>query len=84
MQVDSETRDQLAVIAEQDFAGVSLGEALRRLVKEHQINRIVKRYETLRSDPDEWASYQGEARLTDNAVGDGLSAASGEYPEYNS
>ena len=83
MQLDSATRDQLARIAEHDFAGASLGEALKRLVKEHQINRIVQRYEQLRADPAEWESYQREARLTDNAVGDGLPTAPDEYPEHN-
>jgi hypothetical protein len=84
MQVDSETRDQLAAIAERDFEGASLGDALRRLVREHQINRIVRRYEDLRADADEWASYRDEARLTDNVAGDALPAAGDEYPEYNS
>ena len=83
MQLDTETRDQLAEIAEHDLGGASLGEALKHLVKEHKINRIVQRYEQLRADPNEWASYQGEARLTDNAVGDGLPSAREEYPEYN-
>lgn len=83
MQLDSELRDELAEIAERDFHGVPLGEAVRRLVKEHQINRIMRRYEELRADPEEWASYQAEAQLTDNAAGDGLPDASEEYPEYS-
>ncbi|MDQ2707533.1 MAG: hypothetical protein M3Z25_07795 [Actinomycetota bacterium] len=83
MQLDSETRDQLAEVAERDFDGASLGEALKRLLKEHKINRIVRRYEQLRADPDEWASYQKEAQLTDNTAGDGLPEAGCEYPtEY--
>jgi hypothetical protein len=82
MQLDSELRDELATIAERDFQGVPLGEAVRRLVKEHQINRIMRRYEELRADPEEWASYQAEARLTDQAAGDGLPDAGEEYPEY--
>jgi len=41
----------------------------------------MRRYEELRADPDEWASYQAEARLTDNAAGDGLPNARAEYPE---
>ena len=40
-----------------------------------------RRYEELRADPDKWASYQAEARLTDNVAGDGLLAACAEYPE---
>lgn len=83
MQLDSELRDELAEIAERDFHGVPLGEAVKRLVKEHKINRIMQRYEELRADPEEWASYKGEARLTDNAAGDGLPDAREEYPEYS-
>jgi hypothetical protein len=83
MQLDSELRDQLAEIAEHDFQGVPLGEAVRRLVKQHQISRIMQRYEQLRADPEEWASYRAEARLTDNAAGDRLPDAREEYPEFN-
>jgi predicted transcriptional regulator len=83
MQLDSELRDELAKIAERDYQGVPLGEAVRRLVKEHQIDRIVRRYEDLRADPDEWASYRAEAHLTDNSAGDGLPDARREYPEFN-
>jgi hypothetical protein len=83
MQIDSKVRDDLAAIAEADFDGASLGEAVRRLVKEHQFNQINRRYEELRADPVEWASYQAEARLTDNVAGDGLPDAREEYPEYN-
>lgn len=59
-----------------------LVEALRRLIREHRINQIMERYAELRSDPDEWASYRAEARLTDRAAADGLPPASDEYPEY--
>lgn len=82
MQLDSGLRDELAEIAERDFHGVPLGEALRRLVKEHKINRIVQRYDELRADPDEWASYQAELAEWDATAGDGLPDASEEYPEH--
>jgi hypothetical protein len=82
MQLDSGLRDELAEIAERDFHGVPLGEAVRRLVTEHKINRIMQRYEELRADPEEWASYSAEARLTDNAAGDAVAGAGEEYPEY--
>jgi predicted transcriptional regulator len=72
MQLDSDLRDQLARIAEHDYQGVPLGEAVRRLVKEHRIGRIIRQYETLRADPEQWAGYRAEAHLTDNAAGDGL------------
>ncbi|WP_240724115.1 MULTISPECIES: hypothetical protein [unclassified Frankia] len=83
MQLDSGLRDELAEIAERDFHGVPLGEAVRCLVKEHKISRIMRRYEELRADPEEWASYRAEARLTDDAAGDGLPDAREEYPEYH-
>jgi hypothetical protein len=83
MQIDSDLRDELAAIAERDFHGAPLGEAVRRLVREHRVNRIIWQYEELRADPEEWTSYQAEARLTDNVAGDGLPSADREYPEYN-
>lgn len=83
MQLDSGLRDELAEIAERDFRGVALGEAVRRLVKEHQINQIMRRYEELRADAEEWAGYQAEARLSDNVAGELLPEACEEYPEYN-
>lgn len=82
MRIDSTLRDELMEIAERDFQGAPLGEAVRRLIREHKINRIVQRYEELRADPEEWANYQAEAQLTDNAAGDGLPDARDEYPEY--
>ena len=68
MQLDSELRDDLAEVARTDYQGVPLAEAVRRLLREHRINRIIARYEELRADPAEWASYRAEARLTDNAT----------------
>jgi hypothetical protein len=82
MQLETGLRDQLAHIAPRDFDGTTLGE-LQRLGTEHRINRIMHRYEQLRADPTEWASYRDETQLTGNAVGDGLPSASDEYPEHN-
>jgi hypothetical protein len=84
IQLDSGLLDELAYIAERDFHGVALGEAVRRLVKEHKVNRISSGYEQVRADPEAWADYQAEARLTDSVAGDGLPRALDEYPEYNS
>jgi hypothetical protein len=84
MQIDSKVRDQLAAVAEANFGGVSLGEAVRQLIKEYKFAQIMRRYEELRADPLEWASYQGEARLTDNVAGERLPGAEEEYPEYDS
>ena len=83
MQLDSELRDDLAEVAKQDYEGVPLAEALRRLLREHRVNHIMARLDELRADPDEWASYQAEARLTDNTAGDALPPARDEYPEHN-
>lgn len=83
MQLDTALRDDLAEIARHDFAGVPLAEALRRLIREHRVNRIMARYAELRADPQEWASYRAEARLTDNAAGDGMPPGEAEYPEYH-
>jgi hypothetical protein len=83
MQLDSELRDDLAEVARTDYHGVPLAEAVRRLLREHRINRIIGRYEELRANPVEWAGYRAEARLTDNAAGDGLPSAREEYPEHN-
>ena len=83
MQLDTEVRDDLAEVARTDYQGVPLAEALRRLLREHRVNRIIARYEELRSDPAEWASYRAEARLTDNVAGAGLPSAREEYPEQN-
>jgi hypothetical protein len=82
MQLDGSLRDELAEIAKHDFAGVPLAEALRRLIREHQVNKIMSRYAELQADPQEWASYRAEAALTDNAAGDGLPPGRDEYPEY--
>jgi hypothetical protein len=84
MQIDSTVRDELAKVAAADFDGAPLGEAVRQLIMEHHVSHIMRRYEELRADPEEWASYQAEARLTDNVAGEGLPDAREEYPEYNS
>lgn len=78
MQLSGDIRDQLTKIGERDFNGVSLGETVRRLVKEHEIHRIMLRYEELRADPEEWASYQAELAEWDQTVTDGLPDASEE------
>jgi phage protein D len=83
MQIDGKVRDELAAVAASDFGGVPLGEAVRRLLREHKIRRVMERYAELRADPDEWASYQAEARLTDQVAGEGLPGATDEYPELN-
>jgi hypothetical protein len=83
MQIDSKVRDELAKVAEEDLGGVPLGEAVRQLIMEHHIAHINRRYEELRADPEEWASYAAEAKLTDNVAGKTLPSTQDEYPEYN-
>jgi hypothetical protein len=83
MQLDTGLRDELAEIARRDFSGVPLAEALRRLIREHRVNGIMARYRQLQADPEAWASYRAEAKLTDNAASDGLPPGADEYPEYN-
>jgi hypothetical protein len=43
MQLEVGLRDELAEIAKTDFSGVPLAEALRRLIREHRINKIMER-----------------------------------------
>lgn len=83
IEVDNVIRDELTEIAETDFGGASVAATVRQLVIEHQFAMINARYAELRADPVEWASYQAELRLTDQAAGDGLGDAREEYPEYN-
>jgi hypothetical protein len=56
---------------------------VRRLLREHKIRRVMERYAELRADPDEWADYQAEVRLTTQAAGETLPSAVDDYPEYN-
>jgi len=81
MQLDTALRDELAKLAAQDFHGVPLGEAVNRLIKEHKINRVIQRYEELRSNAEEWTDYQVDIATWDATSGDGLLDASEEYPE---
>jgi hypothetical protein len=82
MRLDTGLRHELAEIARRDFSSVPPAEALRRLIREHQVNKIMTRYQQLQADPEEWARYRAEAELTDKAGGDGLPPGADEYPEY--
>lgn len=83
MQVNSAVHDELVAVAAEDFEGASPSEAIARLIMEHKIAGIMRRYEELQADPEEWATYQAELREWDCTIGDGLGDASEEYPEYN-
>lgn len=79
VQLDSALRDELAALAEKDYDGVPLGEAVRRLIREHKVHAAMEAYERLQADPAEWASYRAELDEWDATTGDGLPSAP-EYP----
>jgi hypothetical protein len=83
IRVDISTRDRLASIADGEFHGASLGEAVQRLVDEHEMQTAHAAYARLRNDPAAWDEYRGELADGDVAAGDGLGPAGDEYPEYN-
>jgi hypothetical protein len=83
IEISSKARAELAKIAEEDFRGASHDKTIWELIMEHHFAMINARYDELRADPVEWADYQAELRLTDQAAGDGLEDAREEYPEYN-
>jgi hypothetical protein len=83
IRVDISTRDRLARIADEEFHGASLGEALGLLVDEHEMHLAHAAYARLRSDPAAWGEYQAELAEGDNTAGDGLGDARDEFPEFN-
>jgi hypothetical protein len=83
IRVDISARDRLARIADGEFHGVSLGEALTLLIDEHEMHLAHAAYARLRSDPAAWAEYHAELAEWDDAAGDGLGDARGEFSEFN-
>jgi len=83
IRVDASTRDRLARIADDEFHGASLGEALQRLIDEHEMQAAHAAYARLRSDPAAWDEYRNEIAGWDVVTADGLGTAADEYPEYN-
>jgi hypothetical protein len=68
--VSQNTRDHLARIIQQEMPGMSMDEALRLILFQHETNRDIARLE---ADPEALASYQAEmAGLaeTDQVVGE--------------
>lgn len=59
MRVAQETRDALARVASEELGGVSLDEALRTVLFEHQTRAALAR---LAADPQQWEEYQQETR----------------------
>lgn len=59
MRVTQETRDALARVASEELGGVSLDEALRTVLFEHETRAALAR---LAADPQQWAEYQRETK----------------------
>jgi hypothetical protein len=83
IRVDISTRNRLARLADSEFHGASLGEAVQRLIDEHEMQTAHAAYARLRNDTAAWDEYRGELADWDVASGDGLGSARDEYPEYN-
>lgn len=77
IKVSVELRDRLAAVAARDYGGGSLGDALGRLLSEHEGARlradIVTAYERLRADAPAWDDYVAELAEWDGVAADGLS-----------
>ncbi len=76
VRIRPETHEHLKELAEDE--GLSLTEALDRLVEAARRQRIVDRanaaWAALREDPEAWADYRAEVALFEGAVADGLPA----------
>lgn len=72
VKITTELRDRLASVATSDYQGATLADALQRLIEEHEEHLVLAAYARLKEDPEEWASYLDESRLTDNVAGDWL------------
>jgi hypothetical protein len=83
IRVDISSRDRLARIADEEFHGASLGEALSILIDEHEMHLAHEAYAKLESDPAAWGEYQAELAEGDSTAGDGLGDARSEFPEFN-
>jgi hypothetical protein len=72
-------RDKLAQVARADYGGAPLGEAVERLLAEHeeaQLRReVAAGYARLQEDPGEWAAYLAELDEWDAVTADGTEPA---------
>lgn len=59
MRLTQETRDALARVASEELGGVSLDEALRTVLFEHETRAALAR---LAADPQQWREYQQETK----------------------
>jgi hypothetical protein len=74
MKIQTEVRDALVRVATEDFRGVTLSEAVARLVAEHeeaQLRRqISDAYARLREDEGGWTAYVAELDAWDGVTAD--------------
>jgi len=70
IKISTELRDSIAAVAAEDYGGATLAETLARLIEEHAEQAALAAYARLRENPEEWASYLDESRLTDNVASD--------------
>lgn len=74
MKIQTEVRDSLARVAAEDFHGVTLSDAVARLVAEHEESRLRRQisaaYTRLRNDTSEWAAYVAELDEWDGVTAD--------------
>jgi hypothetical protein len=77
IKLSDHVRDRLAAVAESDFGGTTLGDAVDRLLAEHEDAKIrsdiLNGYERLRADPEAFADYKAELDEWDVTAADGLS-----------
>jgi hypothetical protein len=86
MKLDAAIRDELAAVAKDDFGGLTLGDALARLLKEHRhavmAREIQEGYARLQRDPEAWAEYLAELGSLEGLHEVDATAAE-EFPEFN-
>jgi hypothetical protein len=87
IRVDSAVRDRLRALADEEH--VTLGDLLGRLADREQYQREMRRANDVmdrirREDPEAWQEYLSELhRFEAGTAGDGPTAATAEWPEYN-
>ena len=63
LRVSEQTRERVRQLAQGEFGGVSVDEAIRRLLDEHWESAAVAAVEYTREhEPHEWEAYLAEAR----------------------
>jgi hypothetical protein len=74
VKMPAELRDELARVARTDYAGVTLAEAVQRLLGEHEEARLRREiaagYSRLQQDPAQWAGYLAELDEWDAVTAD--------------